>query len=101
MSKTLTLLLSFYMTSLINSLSLINGLKKFTVFDFKLMTLSPEEQTKFRAYVAHRLCLEVERLIPEYIHTHHHLQDDIEDKGIEIVTEAFETDVANLSFNWN
>ena len=65
------------------------------------MTLSPEEQTKFRAYVAHRLCLEVERLIPEYIYTHHHLQDDIEDKGIEIVTEAFETDVANLSFNWN
>tara|TARA_B100000902_G_scaffold291287_1_gene277598 strand:- start:399 stop:599 length:201 start_codon:yes stop_codon:yes gene_type:complete len=65
------------------------------------MTLSPQEQTKFRAYIAHRLCLEVERLIPEYIHTHHHLQEDIEDKGLETVTEAFEADVANLTFNWN
>ncbi len=34
MSKTLTLLLSIYTTSLIDSLSSINGSKKFTVFDF-------------------------------------------------------------------
>jgi len=42
MSKTLTLLLSFYTTSLINSLSLINGLKKFTVFDFWMTHLHRE-----------------------------------------------------------
>lgn len=65
------------------------------------MRLSAQEQTDFRAYVSHRLHLEVERLIPEYIHTHHHLRDDIEDKGLEEVTEAFEADVTNLTFNWN
>ena len=47
------------------------------------MTLSAFEQSQFRAYVSHRLLLEVERLIPEYIHTHHHLREDIEDKGYE------------------
>lgn len=65
------------------------------------MRLTPQTQYEFRSYVAHRLLLEVERLIPEYIHTHHHLREDIEDKGLEEVTEAFEADVANLTFNWN
>lgn len=64
------------------------------------MTLSPQEQTKFRAYVSHRLMLEIERLIPEYIHTHHHLRDDIEDKGYEVVEEAFVSDASNISFQW-
>lgn len=64
------------------------------------MRLTPQTQHEFRSYVAHRLLLEVERLIPEYIHTHHHLRDDIEDKGLEEVTEAFEADVTNLTFNW-
>ena len=65
------------------------------------MRLTPQTQYEFRSYVADRLLLEVERLIPEYIHTHHHLREDIEDKGLEEVTEAFEADVANLTFNWN
>ena len=42
MSKTLILLLSFYTTSLINSLSLINGLKKFTVSDLLMTHLHRE-----------------------------------------------------------
>jgi len=65
------------------------------------MTLSAFEQSQFRAYVSHRLLLEVERLIPEYIHTNHHLREDIEDKGYEDVHESFSRDTANLSFIWN
>ena len=64
------------------------------------MRLTTQEQTLFRAYVAHRLHLEVERLIPEYIHTHHHLREDVEDKGYEEVAEAFEDSVKHLSFIW-
>ena len=65
------------------------------------MRLAPQTQHEFRSYVAHRLLLEVERLIPEYIHTHHHLQDDIEDKGFEEVNEAFIAEASNLTFIWD
>ena len=65
------------------------------------MRLTPQTQHEFRSYVAHRLLLEVERLIPEYIHTHHHLQHDIEDKGFEEVNEAFIAEASNLTFIWD
>ena len=64
------------------------------------MTLSAIQQANFRAYIGHRLLLEVERLIPEYIHTHHHLREDLEDKGYEAVEEAFIADADNLTFHW-
>ena len=64
------------------------------------MTLSAVEQTKFRAYIANRLLREIELLIPEYIHTHHHLRDDIEDKGYETVEESYVADASNISFQW-
>ena len=64
------------------------------------MKLTIQEQTLFRAYVSHRLHLQVEHLIPEYIHTHHHLREDLEDKGYEEVAEAFEDSVKDLSFIW-
>ena len=64
------------------------------------MTLSALEQTEFRNYVSHRLLLEVERLIPEYIHTHHHLREDLEDKGYEAVAESFAADASKLTFHW-
>ena len=64
------------------------------------MTLSAVEQTNFRAYIAHRLLLEVERLIPEYIHTNSYLIEDIEDKGYDSVEESYVSDVANLEFHW-
>lgn len=64
------------------------------------MTLSAVEQTQFRAYIANRLLREIELLIPMYIHTRHHLRDDIEDKGYEAVEEAYVSDAAKLSFVW-
>lgn len=64
------------------------------------MTLSPVEQTQFRAYIANRLLREIEILIPEYIHTNAYLIEDIEDKGYEAVEEAYVQDAANLSFVW-
>ena len=64
------------------------------------MTLSAVEQTNFRAYIAHRLMLEIERLIPEYIHTNSYLIEDIEDKGYETVEEAYVQDASNISFQW-
>jgi hypothetical protein len=64
------------------------------------MTLSAVEQSNFRAYIAHRLLLEVERLIPEYIHTNPFLIDDIEDKGYESVEESYVSDASNISFHW-
>jgi hypothetical protein len=64
------------------------------------MTLTALEQTEFRNYISHRLLLEVERLIPEYIHTHHYLREDLEDKGYEAVEEAFIAETNNLTFHW-
>jgi hypothetical protein len=64
------------------------------------MSLSSLEQALFRQYVAHRLQLEVERLIPEYIHTNSFLIEDIEDKGYESVQEEYQLDCARLAFNW-
>ena len=64
------------------------------------MTLSAVEQSNFRAYIAHRLLLEVERLIPEYIHTNAYLIEDIEDKGYESVEEAYVQDASNILFHW-
>ena len=63
-------------------------------------TLSALQQSEFRQYISHRLLLEVERLIPEYIHTHHHLREDLEDKGYEAVEEAFTADASKLTFHW-
>ena len=64
------------------------------------MTLSAIEQTNFRNYVVHRLMLEIERLIPEYIDTNPYLIHDIEDKGYESVEESFVEDASNISFTW-
>ena len=64
------------------------------------MTLSAVEQTKFRAYIAHRLLLEIERLIPEYIHTNAYLIEHIEDKGYESVEESYVSNASNLEFHW-
>ena len=64
------------------------------------MSLSSLEQAQFRQYIAHRLQLEVERLIPEYIHTRSYLIEHIEDKGYESVEEEYESDAARLAFNW-
>ena len=64
------------------------------------MTLSALEQTEFRNYIIHRLELEIERLIPEYIHTHHHLREDLEDKGYESVEESFTADANKITFHW-
>jgi hypothetical protein len=64
------------------------------------MTLSAIEQTNFRNYIVHRLMLEIERLIPEYIHTNQYLIEDIEDKGYETVEEAYVDDASNISFHW-
>ena len=65
------------------------------------MTLSVIEQTNFRNYIVHRLNLEIERLIPEYIHTNQYLIEDIEDKGYESVEESYVNDVSNISFTWH
>ena len=65
------------------------------------MTLSVIEQTQFRNYIVHRLMLEIERLIPEYIHTNLYLIEDIEDKGYESVEEAYVGDASNITFHWN
>ena len=64
------------------------------------MTLSVIEQTNFRNYIVHRLMLEIERLIPEYIHTNQYLIHDIEDKGYESVEESYVTDASNITFTW-
>jgi len=64
------------------------------------MTLSVIEQTNFRNYIIHRLMLEIERLIPEYIHTNPHLIHDIEDKGYDSVEEAYVEDASNIAFHW-
>ena len=64
------------------------------------MTLSAVEQSNFRAYIANRLLLEIERLIPEYIHTNAYLIEDIEDKGYDEVEEAYVSDASNISFHW-
>jgi hypothetical protein len=64
------------------------------------MTLSAIEETNFRNYIVHRLMLEIERLIPEYIHTNPYLIPDIEDKGYESVEEAYVEDASNISFHW-
>jgi len=64
------------------------------------MTLSAVEQTKFRAYIANRLLREIEILIPEYIDTNAYLIEDIEDKGYDIVLEAYVNDASNISFQW-
>ena len=65
------------------------------------MNLTPEEKFKFKAYVAHRMLRELEICIPEYIHTHHHLRDDIEDKGYEEVEEAFTRLANTVTFHWS
>ena len=44
--------------------------------------------------------LEIDRLIPEYIYTHHHLIEDIEDKGYESVEESYVQDASNIAFHW-
>ena len=64
------------------------------------MTLTVFQETEFRNYIIHRLELEIERLIPEYIHTHHHLREDLEDKGYEAVAEAFTADANKITFHW-
>ena len=64
------------------------------------MTLSVIEQTNFRNYIVHRLMLEIERLIPEYIHTNQYLIEDIEDKGYDTVEEAYVDDAFNIKFTW-
>ena len=64
------------------------------------MTLSALQETEFRNYLIHRLELEIERLIPEYIHTHHHLREDLEDKGYETVAESFAADANKITFHW-
>ena len=64
------------------------------------MTLSAVEQTKFRAWLAHRLLLKVEILIPEYIHANDYLNEDIYDKGYESVEESYVSDASNLEFHW-
>jgi len=64
------------------------------------MTLSVIEQTNFRNYIVHRLMLEIERLIPEYINTNQYLIHDIEDKGYESVEESYVQDVSNIIFTW-
>jgi len=64
------------------------------------MTLSVIEQTNFRNYIVHRLMLEIERLIPEYIHTNGYLIHHIEDKGYESVEESYVNDVSNITFTW-
>ena len=64
------------------------------------MTLSAIEQTNFRNYIVHRLMLEIERLIPEYIHTNQYLIEHIEDKGYESVEESYVNDASNISFTW-
>ena len=64
------------------------------------MTLSVIEQTNFRNYIVHRLMLEIERLIPEYIHTNQYLIEDIEDKGYDTVEEAYVDDASNITFTW-
>ena len=68
--------------------------------DLTVTRLSAIEQTQFRNYIAHRLMLEIERLIPEYIHTNQYLTEDIEDKGYDEVEEAYVEDASNISFNW-
>ena len=65
------------------------------------MTLATQEQILFRKYITHRLHLEIERLIPEYIHTHRHLDHDVQDKGYEEVEEAYYHEINNLTFNWS
>ena len=65
------------------------------------MTLSAVEQTNFRAYIANRLLLEIERLIPEYIHTNAYLIEHIDDKGYESVEESYVSDASNISFHWS
>lgn len=62
--------------------------------------LSAIEQTQFRNYIVHRLMLEIERLVPEYIHTNQYLREDIEDKGYDEVEEAYVEDASNISFSW-
>ena len=64
------------------------------------MTLSVIEQTNFRNYIVHRLMLEIERLIPEYIYTNQYLIEDIEDKGYDTVEEAYVDDASNIKFSW-
>ena len=64
------------------------------------MPLSVIEQTQFRNYIVHRLMLEIERLIPEYIHTNKYLIEDIMDKGYESVEEAYVEDASNIAFTW-
>ena len=64
------------------------------------MTLSVIEQTNFRNYIVHRLLLEIERLIPEYIHTNQYLIHHIEDKGYESVEESYVSDASNIQFTW-
>lgn len=63
------------------------------------MTLSAVEQTKFRAWLAHRLLLKIEILIPEYIYSNE-MGEDIYDKGIESVMESYVTDASKLEFHW-
>ncbi len=64
------------------------------------MTLSVIEQTHFRNYIVHRLMLEIERLIPEYINTNQYLIEHIEDKGYESVEESYVQDASNITFTW-
>jgi len=64
------------------------------------MTLSVIEQTNFRNYIVHRLMLEIERLIPEYLYTNQYLIEDIEDKGYDTVEEAYVDDASNIKFTW-
>ena len=64
------------------------------------MTLYAAEQTKFRAWLAHRLLLKVEILIPEYIHSNDYLNEDIYDKGYDEVAQAYVSNVSNLEFHW-
>jgi hypothetical protein len=44
--------------------------------------------------------LEIERLIPEYIHTNQYLIHHIEDKGYESVEESYVDDASNIKFTW-
>jgi len=65
------------------------------------MKLSNSEQANFHAYIRLHVLHAIDRLIPEYINTHPHLNKHLEDYGYEAVEEALIADADELTIHWN